>query len=117
MKKVTLLLIVLIASAYALKAQSVNEYTASNGVVYKVNQTLVIGIPAGGHDEFQSIQDVLSTMILGENKGGHVGLSGMEMPIKKIKIKKRHGQRKPFVSIGRNLVVDLESGIRLGEIL
>lgn len=119
MKKLVILLVIL-ASAIALKAQKVNEYKASNGKTYKVNQTLTIGKPSDdGH--FTSITNM--TMAYANALGGTSEdteatsyLTGLEVPIKKIKMRKVFGTKRPFVSIGKGYVINLESAIKLKEV-
>jgi len=120
MKKI-ILLVVIIASATALKAQKVSEYTASNGKVYKVNQTLVIGTPSTGSGHFTAIVNmtIASLNAMGgddEEIGAASDLSGLTVPIKKIKMRKVFGQKRPFVSIGKGYVINLESAIKLKEV-
>ena len=119
--KRTILVIVLVASALALKAQKVNEYLASNGKVYKVNQTLVIGTPSTGSGHFTFIinMTIASLNAMGggdEEIGASSDLTGLTVPIKKIKLRKVFGQRRPFVSIGKGYVINLESAIKLNEV-
>jgi hypothetical protein len=119
MKKLVLL-VVIFASAFALKAQKVSEYTASNGKVYKVNQTLTIGKPSNdGH--FTSITNMAmayANALGGTNEDTEAAsfLTGLEVPIKKIKMRKVFGQKRPFVSIGKGYVINLETAIKLKEV-
>jgi len=121
MKKLVLL-VVIIASATALKAQKVSEYTASNGKVYKVNQTLTIGKPSTGNGKFTSITNMnlaWTAALAGDyeqDTDADSWLVGLEVPIKKIKMRKVFGQKKPFVSIGKGYVINLESAIKLKEV-
>ena len=119
MKKLVLL-VVIFASAFALKAQKVNEYTASNGKVYKVNQTLVIGTPSkDGHFAAIINMTMASLNAMGggdEEIGASSDLAGLEVPIKKIKLRKVFGTKRPFISIGKGYVINLESAIKLKEV-
>jgi len=116
-----ILVIVVMASAFALQAQKVSEYTASNGKVYKVNHTLIIGIPSNGNGTFKSITNMTVAYAnafggSNEDTGASAQLSGIEVPIKKIKMRKIFGQKKPFISIGRGYIINLEAAIKLKEV-
>jgi hypothetical protein len=126
MKKILALVMtmfVLSATSQTLKHNELTErteceaYIGSDGIIYKVGDTLKIGMPSG----LRSFAFIQSIDFLGTISFATAGFSNTEVVIKKIRIvgQSRTGYKASFqtkATAVSNLFIDFESALQSGEL-
>lgn len=126
MKKILTLLVMMVvlsATSQTLKHNELTErteceaYIGSDGILYKVGDTLKIGMPSG----LRSFAFIQSVDIMGTISFAPAGFSNTEVVIKKIRIagSSRTGYKASFQTKATaisNMFVDFESALQSGEL-
>ena len=119
-----MMMVVLSATSQTLKYNELtertqcDEYIGSDGILYKVGDTLKIGIPSGLR-LFTFIQNIT---VMGQIYFADAGFSNTEVVIKKIRIvgSSRTGYKASFqtkATVVSNFFIDFESALQSGELI
>lgn len=119
MKKLLFALVLIVSQAHAQKVQQAEV----NEKIYKVGDTITIGIPTKDNGNFVFIDNPGTELMTastynpqGSENESH--LSGLDLVIKKIKIKKAMGgNKKVYLYLGNGYRVDIKMALRVGEVL
>jgi hypothetical protein len=119
MKSIILLLAILFS--FSVSAQKLNSYDASNGLTYKVGDTVKLGLGSGNNGNFVFLRmGGWAAMASGEVSPIGSGYSNMGVVVKKIRKSKMKGVEKVIFTVGggniTNYVLSIEDAIETCEV-